>query len=208
MKKITALIALLVIALFIIPAHAKKPKKLLGKVEVVNDTTNPVPIQGDVEVINTLDVNVTNTDAIPVSVTIESPCCTSIKGAASEEGLVAYDPGTGNVAQATYDLVTLAGPGTFISARLTKQGGATGLTAVSLSIDGKTVVQRNIVALKNWGMTQNNPFGVVVFTSPVGIDAVTIGFSQPIAFKQSLVLSAIVGEPGVIQIIGTIIYGE
>lgn len=205
MKKITALIVSLVIALFIIPAHAKKK---VDKVEVVNDTRNPVQIQGDVEVINTLDVNVTNTDVNPVPVTIESPCCTSIKGAASEEGLVAYDQGTGDVAQATYDLVTLSGPGTFVAARLTKQGGATGLTAVSLSIDGKTVVQRNIVALKNLGMTQNNPFGVVVFTSPVGIDAVTIGFSQPIAFEQSLVLSAIVGETGVIQIIGTIIYGE
>jgi hypothetical protein len=134
--------------------------------------------------------------------------CATIKGAGSSEGLVAYDPNTGEVAVGTYELVQLVGPGTFVSARLTKQGGAGGFTAVSLEIDGKTIVQRNFVALKNFGMTQNNPFGVMISTSAVGIDAVTIGFSQPIEFEESLILKAIVGESGVIQIIGTVIYGE
>ena len=92
---------------------------------------------------------------------------------------------------------------------MTKQGGDSGLTAVRLILDGQTVVGRNIVALKNLAMTQNNSYGVSVFTSAVGIDAVTIGFSQPLAFEESLVLQAVIGEDlGVVQIIGTVIYGQ
>ena len=104
-------------------------------------------------------------------------------------------------------LVDLVGPGTFVSARLVKQGGATGLTAFSLEIDGNVVVQRNIAALKNWGMTQSNPFGVSVFTNG-SIDTVTIGFVQPIEFENDLIFSAIVNEANVVQIIGTVIFGE
>ncbi len=124
-----------------------------------------------------------------------------IKGADSAEGLVAPAP------VATHVLVDLDGPGTFVSARLVKQGGATGLTAFSLVIDGNLVVQRNIAALKNWGMTQSNPFGVSVFTNG-SIDTVTIGFVQPIEFENDLIFSAIVNEAGVVQIIGTVIFGE
>ncbi|MDH3974208.1 MAG: hypothetical protein OEV42_08005 [Deltaproteobacteria bacterium] len=129
--------------------------------------------------------------------------CATIKEADDAEGLIT-NPASGS----THDLVNITGPGTFVAARMTKQGGASGLTAVSLEIDGKVIVQRNIAALKNWGLTQNNPFGVVVNTSAVGIDAVTIGFQQPIEFENSLVLRAIVGEPGVVQIIGTVIHGK
>lgn len=129
--------------------------------------------------------------------------CATIKGANDAEGLI-----TSPVEGSTHDLVTIAGPGTFVAARMTKQGGASGLTAVSLEIDGNVIVQRNIAALKNWGLTQNNPFGVVVNTSAIGIDTVTIGFQQPITFENSLVLRTIVGEPGVVQMIGTVIYGK
>lgn len=126
-----------------------------------------------------------------------------IEDADSTESLVT-NPSDGS----EHNLVSLTGPGTFVAARMTKQGGASGLTAVSLEMDGKIVVQRNIAALKNWGMTQNNPFGVVVVTGPGGIDAVTIGFPQPIAFESNLTLKAIVGEAGVVQIIGTVIHGS
>jgi hypothetical protein len=57
-------------------------------------------------------------------------------------------------------------------------------------------------------LTENNPYGVVVLTGPGGIDAVTISFQQPLVFQDNLTLRAIVGEPGVEQIIGTVIYGD
>ena len=128
-------------------------------------------------------------------------CCSTINGATQAGGLIT-DP-----VQDTHELVNVTGPGTFVAARMVKQGGSTGLTAVELIIDGETVIHRNIAALKNWGMTQNNPFGVVVFTNS-SIDTVTIGFSQPISFEEDLILNAVVGETGVVQIIGTVIYGE
>jgi hypothetical protein len=131
-------------------------------------------------------------------------CSSTIKGAIQNEGLVT-DPENGS----EIELVNITGPGTFVAARLVKQGGGTGLTSVELIIDGETVVGRNIVALKNWAMTQSNPFGVVVFSNQgLGIDTVTIGFSQPISFEENLVLKAAVGEDGVEQIIGTVIHGE
>jgi hypothetical protein len=126
----------------------------------------------------------------------------TIQGADQAEGLV-----TNPLNPSENELVWLEGPGAFVSARMVKQGGASGLTAVSLEIDGKIVVQRNVAALKNWGMTQDNPFGVAVFTAG-DIDTVTIGFQQPVAFEESLLLKAIVNEDGVVQIIGTVVYGQ
>ena len=105
-------------------------------------------------------------------------------------------------------LVSISGSGKFLSARLSKQGGASGLTEVVLRIDGEEVVRRNIVALKNLGLTADNPYGIVVLTSAAGIDTVTIGFQEPLNFQSSLTLSANVGETGVVQITAAVVYGE
>ena len=129
----------------------------------------------------------------------------SVKNPQQSTGLV-VSPGAG-----THDLVDLDGPGVFVSAFMTKQGGATDITSVVLIIDGQTVVARNIEALKNFGLTQNNSYGVSVFASPTvgGVDGVTIGFSEPLKFKEFLLLQAIVGasDTGVVQILGTVIHG-
>jgi hypothetical protein len=58
--------------------------------------------------------------------------------------------------------VALKGFGKFISAQITKQGGTNDLTFVSLDIDGKNVVSMSIAAAKNWGLTADNPYGVVL----------------------------------------------
>lgn len=124
-----------------------------------------------------------------------------VADAEQAEGLVSA-PETGE-----HVLVSLEGPGVFVAARMVKQGGVSGLTAVTLEIDGKTVVQRNIAALRNWGMTQMNPFGVVLLSSG-DIDTVTIGYPVSIAYRHSLTLKAMVGESGVVQIIGTVVHGR
>lgn len=126
----------------------------------------------------------------------------TISGAEQTEGLIA-DPVDGSV----HDLVSLTGSGTFIAARMTKQGGSNDITTVQLIIDGQTIVGRTYAALNNWGMTQNNPFGVVLLQGN-GIDTVTIGFPQPIKYENSLILRTSVGEPGIVQMIGTVIHGE
>lgn len=126
----------------------------------------------------------------------------SIHGAQQSEGLI-VDPANGSV----HDLVSITGSGSFVAARMTKQGGTNHITSVQLIIDGKTIVGRTYAALDNWGMTQNNPYGVVLLHGN-GVDAVTIGFQQPIKFNNSLVLRTTVGEPGIVQMIGTVIYGQ
>jgi hypothetical protein len=128
-------------------------------------------------------------------------CCPLVEDAEQHEGLV-VDVGPGD-----HTLVSISGAGKFVSARMTKQGGA-GFTAFVLELDGKTIENRNFIALKNIGLTQHNPFGVAIFTSAAGIDDVTLGFPTPLVFKNSLVLKAVVNEPGVVQIIGTVIAGH
>lgn len=126
----------------------------------------------------------------------------TIKGARQSEGLIT-SPASGTV----HNLVSITGSGSFVAARMTKQGGTTDITTVELIIDGQTVVGRTFAALNNWGLTQNNPFGVVLLHGG-GVDAVTIGFQQPVKFESSLVLRTNVGESGIVQMIGTVIYGQ
>jgi hypothetical protein len=126
-----------------------------------------------------------------------------VEGAKLSEGLVVnpLDP-------STHTLVSINGPGKFVSARLTKQGGASGLTFVTLLLDGQVIESRSIAALKNFGLGVNNPYGVMVNTSPAGIDVVTIGFPQTLSFQNKLELRVQVGEPGVVQMIGTVVAGH
>ena len=62
----------------------------------------------------------------------------------------------------TYNLINLTGPGLFLAGHVTKQGGATGLTFVRLQIDGRSVVVFFLCGGSQWGLTQQNPYGLVV----------------------------------------------
>jgi hypothetical protein len=111
-------------------------------------------------------------------------------------------------AQGENQLVRLRGPGKFISAEISKQGGATDLTFVNLDIDGKNVVSVSMAALRNWGLTSANPYGLVLLQSPAGIKTVTIGFNSSLEFKSELVLKVTVSEPNVVQIVANVIHGH
>jgi len=106
-----------------------------------------------------------------------------------------------------HTLVTLKGPGKFVAAQITKQGGATGLSFVSLDIDGKNLINASFLALKNWALTQNNPYGVVILSTG-GIDDVTIGYPSTLTYNKTLTLSVDVKEAGVVQIIGNVVHGQ
>jgi len=54
----------------------------------------------------------------------------------------------------THDLVTLRGPGVFVGAEVTKQGGTNDLTFVVLDIDGRNVTNLSYAAANNSGLTQ------------------------------------------------------
>jgi hypothetical protein len=104
-------------------------------------------------------------------------------------------------------LVHLRGPGLFLGAEVTKQGGASGITFVSLEIDGRNVVSLSYAAAHNAGLTQANPFGIVLLQG-VGIQNFTIGFPAPLRFRSELRLSAIVNEDGIAQIVANVVHGK
>ena len=117
------------------------------------------------------------------------------------QGLLAPAPNGNHV------LVTLRGPGLFLGAEVTKQGGSAGLTFVSLDIDGRNVTNLSYAAAENSGLTQQNPFGLVLLKS-ASLKNLTIGFPSPLRYQKELKLSVTVNEPGVVQILANVIHGR
>jgi hypothetical protein len=109
-----------------------------------------------------------------------------------------------------YALVNLDGPGTFVAAQVTKQGGDGDITFVILDIDGRNVVNISYAAMRNSGLTQHNPFGLVLLETPgtATIKNLTIGFPAPLRFEEGLRLSVEVRELGVVQVLANVIHGS
>lgn len=110
--------------------------------------------------------------------------------------------------QGEYMLVILQGPGKFVSAEISKQGGTNNITFVSLDIDGKNVANLSMAAAENWGLTQNNPYGIVLLKSKANIETITIGYPFPLNFNRELKLSVTVKEDNVKQIIANVVHGK
>ena len=106
----------------------------------------------------------------------------------------------------SHTLVSLRGPGVFIAAEVSKQGGTNDLTFVSLDIDGRNVTNLSFAAATNQGLTQQNPYGLVLVQS-AAVKTFTVGFPTPLLYKRSLTLSVTVNEPNVVQILGNVIHG-
>jgi len=110
------------------------------------------------------------------------------------------------VARGTHILVRLKGPGVFVSAAVSKQGGNSGLSFVILDLDGRNVTNLSYAAALNLGLTQSNPYGLAVMNSGV-VQTFTVGFPVPLRFERELVLSVKVNEPGVVQLVGNVVTG-
>lgn len=108
--------------------------------------------------------------------------------------------------QGTHVLVNLEGPGVFLGAAISKQGGANNLTFVILDIDGRNVTNLSFAAAGNVGLTQQNPYGVVLVQSAL-VKTLTVGFPAPLRFARSLRLSVKVSEPNVVQILANVVHG-
>jgi hypothetical protein len=108
--------------------------------------------------------------------------------------------------QGNHVLVTLKGPGVFLGAAVSKQGGANDLTFVSLDIDGRNVTNLSYAAAANQGLSQQNPYGLVLVQSG-GLKTFTVGFPTPLMFRRQLQLSVQVNEPNVVQILANLIHG-
>ena len=128
-------------------------------------------------------------------------CVTGVCNPERTQGLKAPAP------KGEHILVNLKGPGVFLGAQITKQGGSSGLTFISLDIDGRNLANLSYAAAQNWGLTQPNPYGIVILGSGE-IKTLTIGFPLALRFKTKLTLTAIVNESGIAQILANIIHGK
>ena len=135
----------------------------------------------------------------PQPVYIQSECAVGVCNPQRTQGLT-----QGNQGETV--LVQLKGPGLFLGAEVTKQGGDTDLTFVSLNIDGRNVTNLSYAAAQNSGLTQQNPYGLVLLQS-AALKNFTIGFPTPLRFKRELKLSVSVNEGGVVQILANVIHG-
>jgi hypothetical protein len=104
-------------------------------------------------------------------------------------------------------LVDISGPGVFLAGEVVKQGGGAGLSFVSLDIDGRNVVNLSYDAARNWGLTEQNPFGVHYLSSAAGLENLTFGWPTPLVFLRSLKVSVLVRQDGVIQLLANILVG-
>lgn len=102
-------------------------------------------------------------------------------------------------------LVHLTGPGIFVGAQVIQQGGL-GQSSVRLDIDSRNVSNVSFAGAQSFGLTQQNPFGVVLFQSPTHRN-LTIGFPTPLAFAKELKLSVNVQDDGVGLLVADVIHG-
>src|SRR5512132_2638996 len=109
--------------------------------------------------------------------------------------------------QGTHVLVNLEGPGVFLGTAVSKQGGTNDLTFVILDIDGRNVTNISFAAARNLGLTQHNPYGLVLMQSAL-VKTLTVGFPTPLRFGRTLRLSVKINEPNVVQILANVIHGS
>jgi hypothetical protein len=128
------------------------------------------------------------------------PCAAGVCDPQRTQGLRAPAP------NGTHTLVALEGPGVFLGAAVSKQGGTNNLTFVVLDIDGRNVTNLSYAAAINQGLTEQNPYGLVVVQSNALL-TFTIGFPTPLRYRRSLRLSVTVNEPNVDQILANVIHG-
>src|SRR5690349_11031646 len=79
-----------------------------------------------------------------------------------------------------FDLIKQKGPGVFVAAHVTKQGGSNDLTQVALYIDGSNVVAVTYAAADNVGLDEQNNSGIKLVKGVV--DCISIQYSEPLFF--------------------------
>jgi len=94
-----------------------------------------------------------------------------------------------------HDVLTISGPGSFISAKVSKKGGAgndpTGpiRTTVRLTMDRKEVILKSFEVARAIGIAGHNYSGVSWFAGRDDIETLVLGYGQPLTFLSNLILS-------------------
>ena len=105
-----------------------------------------------------------------------------------------------------HTMIELRGPAIFVAGLVRKSGGNSDITIVILDIDGRNVVNLTYAGAQFAGLTQYNPYGILLLTTESN-KTLTIGFPSPLHFQRNLRLRVIVNEDDVDQIVANIIHG-
>lgn len=113
------------------------------------------------------------------------------------------NPGTNK----KFDLIKQEGPGVFVAAHITKQGGSNDITQVALFIDGVNVVAITHAAADNIGMDEQNNSGIKLVKGVV--DCLSIQYNEPLFFKKELRIEINTGsDNGVVQLVANTVIGS
>lgn len=106
-----------------------------------------------------------------------------------------------------FDLIQQNGPGVFVAAHITKQGGSNDITQVALHIDGSNVVAITYAAAGNIGLSDQNNSGIKLVKGVV--DCLSIQFNEPLFFKKECRIEISTGsDSGVVQIVANAVIGS
>ena len=120
-----------------------------------------------------------------------------IRSPKRKQGLVARPK-----ARSKHDLIQEKGPGAFVSAQISKQGGANDLTQVALYIDGENVMALTFAEASNLGFDQVNNSGVILTKGLVNV--MTIQYSEPLHFKSDIRIELSLGtDRDVVRIVAS-----
>jgi hypothetical protein len=116
---------------------------------------------------------------------------------------LAVGPGTGK----TINLIKTTGPGVFVAAHVTKQGGSNNITQVALFIDGVNVVAITFAAADNIGLDEQNNSGIKLVNGLV--KCISIQYNEPLYFKRECRIEIKTGtDSGIAQVVANAVIGS
>jgi hypothetical protein len=107
----------------------------------------------------------------------------------------------------TINLISAKGPGVFVSAYVTKQGGTNNLTQLALFIDGVNVVAITYAAADNIGLDEQNNSGIKLVNGTV--KCISIQYNEPLFFSKELRIEIKTGsDGGIAQVVANAVIGS
>jgi len=106
-----------------------------------------------------------------------------------------------------FDLIKEKGPGVFVCAHVTKQGGSNDISQVALFIDGRNVVAVTYAGADNIGLDGQNNSGIKLVKGPV--DCISIQYNEPLHFKKECRIEINTGsDVGIVQVVASAVIGS
>lgn len=137
----------------------------------------------------------------------ERCCASGVCDPRRVQGLLAAPVPGKHVAKGKHEIIEIEGPGVFLAAEISKQGGSGDLTFVGLDLDGRSLWNLSYAAATNIGLTAHNAWGQSV-VSGFGIKTMVLGLPTPLRFQKQLVLTVQINENGVDQVVANVLVGK